>query len=269
MKTALPCLIVLAGLLCATAAQAAIQTRTVEYADGATKLEGYLAWDDSRPGYQPGVLIVHQWKGLGDYEQKRAQMLAGLGYIAFACDIYGQGVRPQSSADAGKEAGKYKNDPALFRRRLQAGLDALKAQQGVDQGRVAAIGYCFGGSGVLELARSGADIAGVVSFHGGLQTSQPAAKGAVKAKVLVLNGADDPGAPASVVAAFEEEMRSAGVDWELTNYGGAVHAFTDWSANTPGRAMYNESADRRSWEQMKDFLQEVFSPPVVQPANPG
>jgi dienelactone hydrolase len=256
------CAAVLAVLTIATAAQAKVQTKTVVYSDGATKLEGNVAWDDSVHGDRPGILIVHQWKGLSDYEKKRAAMVAQLGYVAFACDIYGQGVRPQTNDDAGKEAGKYRNDPALFRERLTAGLDELKQQPHVDVHRLAAIGYCFGGGGVLELARSGADLAGVVSFHGALGTSMPAQKGAVKCKVLACCGADDPTVPPSLVQSFEDEMRQAGADWELVSYGNTVHAFTDWSANTPGMAMYNAESDRRSWALMQDFLREIFPAPA-------
>jgi dienelactone hydrolase len=207
------------------------------------------------------VLVVHQWKGLSDYEKKRAEMLAHLGYNVFAADIYGKGIRPQTPQAAGAEAGKYKNDRALLRARVRAGLDVLMNQELTDPKRVAAIGYCFGGTTVLELARSGADIAGVVSFHGGLSSSTPGDAKSIKAKVLALHGADDPNVPPTEVAAFEDEMRQGGVDWQLIAYGGAVHAFTDWNAgsdNSKGVA-YNERADRRSWEAMKQFFAEIFN----------
>ncbi|MCU0772643.1 MAG: dienelactone hydrolase family protein [Verrucomicrobia bacterium] len=253
-------LTVVAGWLASLPVTAAIQTETVEYREGDAVLEGYLAWDDSITGKRPAVVIVHQWKGLTDYERKRAQMLARLGYVAFAADIYGKGIRAADADEAGKLAGKFKSDLPLLRSRVKAAVDHLKKHERVNPGRVAAIGYCFGGTTVLELARSGADVQGVVSFHGGLGTSLPARKGEVKSKVLVLHGADDPYSPAAEVSALQNELRQAGVDWQLVLYGGAVHSFTDWDAgadNSRGAA-YNERADKRSWEAMKQFLNELF-----------
>lgn len=239
---------------------ATLVTRAIEYQQGDTTLEGWLAYDDAVTGKRPGVLIIHQWKGLTDYEKKRAEMLAGLGYVAFAADIYGKGIRPQTPQEAGTQAGKYRNNRALLRQRAVAGLDVLRKQEQVDPKRIAAIGYCFGGTSVIELARSGADIAGVVSFHGGLDSPAPADGKNIKCRVLALHGADDPFESAADLAAFEAEMRSANVDWQLVKYGGAVHAFTDWNAgndNSKGAA-YNERADRRSWEEMKQFFAEIF-----------
>jgi dienelactone hydrolase len=240
--------------------QAEIKTETVEYKHGETVLEGVHVYDDSAQGKRPGVLIVHQWKGLGPYEKERGQMLAKLGYNVFAVDIYGQGVRPNNPKDAGALAGKYKADRVLLRERVKAGLDALKKDERTDEKKIAAIGYCFGGTTVLELARSGADIAGVVSFHGGLSTPNSSDAKNIKCKVLALHGADDPNVPPAEVAAFEKEMRDARVDWELIAYGNAVHSFTDWNAgndNSKGAA-YNEKADKRSWEAMKQFFAEIF-----------
>lgn len=253
-------LIALLAMLGTVAARAAIHTETVEYKDGDTTLEGFIAYDDALKGARPGVLVVHQWKGLTDYEKKRAEMLAQLGYVAFAVDIYGKGVRPKTTEEAGAQAGKFKKDRDLLRARVRAGLDALRKQPQVDPKRIAAIGYCFGGTTVLELARSGADIAGVVSFHGGLDSPKPEDGKNIKCKLLALHGADDPFVPAKDLAAFEDEMRNAGVDWQLIKYGGAVHSFTDWDAgalNLKGAA-YNEKADKRSWEHMKLFFNEVF-----------
>jgi dienelactone hydrolase len=247
-------------LVWALATGAELQTQTIEYKQGETSLEGFLAYDGSIQGKRPGVLVVHQWKGLSDYEKKRAEMLAKLGYNVFCVDIYGKGIRPKEANDAAAEAGKYKSNRQLLRARVNAGLDVLRTQELTDPKRIAAIGYCFGGTTVIELARSGADIAGVVSFHGALDSPSPADGKNVKCKVLALHGADDPFVPAKDVAAFEDEMRQAKVDWQLVAYGGAVHSFTDWNAggdNSKGAA-YNENADRRSWEAMKSFFAEIF-----------
>lgn len=246
---------------CGTAlALSAIQTKTVEYKQGDQTLEGVLVWDDAQSGKRPGVLVVHQWMGLTDYERKRAEMLAQLGYVAFAVDIYGRGVRPSNPKDAGAEAGKYKKNRPLLRERVLAGLAELRRAPGVDPTKVAAMGYCFGGTTVIELARSGADIAGVISFHGGLDSPTPADGANIKAKVLALHGADDPFVPAADLQAFMEEMRQNKVDWQLVQYGGAVHSFTDWKLkeSTMAGAQYNERADKRSWEALKQFLAELF-----------
>ena len=257
MRLLIPTLLTL-GI--ALTAQAQIHTETIEYNQGDAVLEGYLAYDSSIKGPRPGVLIVHQWKGLTDYEKKRAEMLARLGYTAFALDIYGQGIRPKSNQEAGAQAGKYKSNRDLLRARAQAGLAVLQKHELTDPKRVAAIGYCFGGTTVIELARSGADIAGVVSFHGGLDSPHPEDGKNIKCKVLALQGADDPFVPAKDLVAFEDEMRQAKVDWQLVKYGGAVHSYTEKEAgdNPKAGAAYNEKADRRSWESMKEFFAEIL-----------
>jgi len=257
MKALIPILLTLGGALTAAAQ---IHTELIEYKHGDAVLEGYLAYDTGIKGKRPGVLIVHQWKGLTDYEKKRAEMLAKLGYNVFALDIYGKGIRPQSSQEAGAQAGKYKGNRDLLRARAQAGLAVLQKHELTDPKRVAAIGYCFGGTTVIELARSGADVAGVVSFHGGLDSPHPEDGRNIKCKVLALHGADDPNVPPKDLAAFEDELRQAKVDWQLVKYGGAVHSFTDWNAgdNPQQGAAYNEKADRRSWEAMKQFFAEIF-----------
>ncbi len=267
MKKIIVLLAVLAGAL---AARAALHTQAVAYKQGDAMLEGWLAYDDSFAGKRPGVLVVHQWKGLGEYEKKRAAMLAQLGYVAFCADIYGQGIRPQTTAEAGAQAGKYKGDRQLLRARAKAGLDTLKKLEQVDTKQVSAIGYCFGGTTVIELARSGAELSGVVSFHGGLDSPTPADGKNIRCKVLACHGADDPFVPAKDLAAFEDEMRSAKVDWQLMKFGGAVHSFTDWSMDgkaLPG-AQYNEAADKRSWAAMQQFFGEIFqsSPGANMPA---
>jgi dienelactone hydrolase len=247
-------------LLGAASLPAAIQTKTIEYQQGDTTLEGALVYDDAVKGPRPGVLIVHQWLGLTDYEKHRAQMLAELGYVAFCADIYGKGVRPKDTKEAGVQAMKYKADRPLLRARVNAGLDVLKKSELVDTRRVAAIGYCFGGTTVLELARSGADLNGVVSFHGGLDSPTPADGKNIKCKVLVCHGADDPTEKPGDFAAFQQELREAHVDWQLNEYGGAVHSFTQPMAgndNAKGAA-YNERADKRSWRDMQGFFAEIF-----------
>jgi dienelactone hydrolase len=198
--------------------------------------------------------------GLTEYEQTRCKQLADLGYVAFALDIYGKGVRPSSQQQAGEFAGTYKQDRALYRRRLNLGLEQLRAQKGVASNKIAAIGYCFGGTGTLELARSGADISGVVSFHGGLDSPTPDDGKKIKAKILALHGADDPFVPAKDIDAFKAELTSAKVDWQMIYYSNAVHSFTQPMAgndNSRGAA-YNKKADERSWEAMRQFFDEIF-----------
>ena len=240
-------------------AQARVVAKEVPYKDGEASFVGYLAYDDAK-AQAPGVLIVPQWMGLTDYEKGRARQLAELGYVAFCADIYGQGQVAQSMQEAGTLAGKFKGDRALFRSRLSAALRALRGSPGVDKLRCAAIGYCFGGTGVLELARSGADVLGVVSFHGGLDSPSPADGKNIKARVLVLHGADDPFTPKNEIAAMEKELKDAGVDYQLVYYSGAVHAFTQPMAGSdPSRgAAYQERADKRSWSAMRAFFDEIF-----------
>ena len=242
------------------AAHAAVQTKVVQYKHGDAILEGYLAWDDSIQGRRPRVPVAHDWTGPGDYVEMRARKLAEMGYVAFALDMYGKGVRPKTPREAAAQAGIYKRDRQLMRARVRAGLEVLRASPLCNPRRVAAIGYCFGGSCVLELARSGADIAGVVSFHGGLDTPTPADARNIRCKVLVLHGGDDPHVPRKDVEAFEDAMRAGGVDWQLVVYGGAVHAFTNPDAgNDKSRgAAYDAQADRRSWEAMKVFFAEIL-----------
>ncbi len=249
--------VALAGVL---PSMAEIKTQTVTYKDGDTVLEGFVAYDDAIKGPHPGVLVVHDWTGLQDYAKTRARQLAELGYTAFAADIYGQGVRPTDPADCGKEAGKYKGDLPLYRRRLSLALDQLKAQPGVNTKDLGAIGYCFGGTGVLELARSGADVKGVVSFHGGLATSMPAQPGKVAAQLLVCHGADDPFVKPDEVTAFKAEMKKAGAKMQFIAYPGAVHSFTKPEAgNDPSKGQaYNEAADKASWKAMKEFFATEF-----------
>jgi dienelactone hydrolase len=246
-------------LLTSTHTLAAIRTRVVEYKQGNTVLEGYLAYDDAIKVKRPGVLVVHEWNGLQSYVKNRTEQLAKLGYVAFAADIYGKGIRPQNQKESGAQATLYRQNRPLLRERVKAGLAVLQKNPLTDTKRIAAIGYCFGGGTVLELARSGANIAGVVSFHGNLDTPNPNDAKNIKAKVLVLHGADDPFVPEEQLKAFETEMRQANVDWQLISYGGVVHAFTNpVYKNDPKGAAYNALADKRSWEAMKQFFAEIF-----------
>jgi len=251
--------LVLATLL-ATGCAVTTIGQSVQYKDGSTLLEGYLAYPADATGPQPLVLVVHEWWGLNDYAKGRALQLAELGYVAFAVDMYGKGVLATDAAAAGKLAGQFKSDRPAMRRRIAAALDAVRSNPRVDRERVAAIGYCFGGTVVLELARSGADVRGVVSFHGGLDTLSPTDGRNIKAKVLVCTGADDKAVPTSQIAAFEDEFRPTKVDYQIIIYGGAVHAFTNpASGSDPTRNVaYNSAADSRSWRAMRDFLDEIF-----------
>ncbi len=241
-------------------ASAALKAETIVYTQGQQEFEGYVVYPKQSKGKLPAVLLIHNWIGVSEETKSQAQRIAALGYLVFAADIYGKGVRPTAPEAAGAMAGKYKSDRKLFRERLQLGLERLKAIPQVDSKRLLAAGYCFGGTGAIELARSGADIRGVVSFHGGLDSPAPADGKAIKAKVLALHGADDPFVKAEDLKAFEEEMRQGGVDWQLIQYGGTVHSFTDKSAgqdNSKGAA-YNASADARSFAAFQTFAKEVL-----------
>ena len=257
MRTLAPLLLL---LLVVRSAQAKIVTQPVEYKQGDTTLEGYLAYDDSISGKRPGVLIAHQWTGLTDYEKMRARMLAELGYVAFAVDIYGKGIHPKPPRESGELVAKYKGDRALLRARMKAGLDELLKNPNVDPKRVGAIGYCFGGSAVLELARSSADIAGVVSFHGGLDNPNPDDAKNIRCAVLALSGGNDPNVPPAQVDAFLKEMQACPTQWDFVAYGHAVHSFTQKDAgDDPSKgAAYNAHADRESWEAMKNFFANAF-----------
>jgi dienelactone hydrolase len=245
----------------AAPAYAKVKSQLVEYKQGDAVLEGYLAYDDAAHGKRPGVLVVHAWMGLDDNARRRADMLAGLGYVAFAADIYGKGVRPTTRDEAGKLAGKYKADRQLLRARVAAGLAQLVASPMVDAARTAAIGYCFGGTTVLELARSGAAVTAVVTFHGGLDSPTPADGKNIKAKLLVLHGAADPFEQPADFAAFQKELADAHVDWQLVSYGGAVHCFTDATAGHDASTgcAYDPVADTRSWAAMRVFFDEQFA----------
>jgi dienelactone hydrolase len=236
-------------------------TQTLTYPDAGVTLKGFLAFDEKGIGKRPGVLVMPEAFGLGKNAKDRVRRLAELGYVALGGDPYGDGREFTNLQDAMKVAGALMADPAKFRARARAALDALAALPQVDARRLAAIGYCMGGTFALELARDGAPLRGVVSFHGGLATQRPAAEGTVKAKVLVLHGADDPLIPPAQVAGFVDEMTKARADWELVSYGNTVHSFTNPDADgtmMPG-IKFNAQSDARSWTAMRNFFEEIFA----------
>jgi dienelactone hydrolase len=250
------------GLITLTGTFVASAGEEVAYSANGTALKGYIARPASA-GKRPGVLVVHEWWGNNEYPRKRADMLAQLGYVALALDMFGDGKVATHPSDAGKFAGEVRRNMDVAEKRFRAAMSLLGSQPDVDARRTAAIGYCFGGGMVLEMARRGLDLAGVVSFHGGLATQSPAKTGGVKAKVLVLNGADDPLVKPEQIEAFKTEMKSAGVDYAFINYAGAVHAFTNPDATENGKKFnlplaYNAEADRKSWEEMQRFLGGVL-----------
>ena len=236
-----------------------LRVTSCQYADGDVALEGVLACP-GKPGRYPGVVVVHEWMGVGPYVAHRAKQLAQSGYVALAADVYGRANRPKNKEEAGQIAQSFRNDPQLIRRRMLAAVHTLQ-DHGACSGSVAAIGYCFGGTCVLELARSGAHLAGVVNLHGRLETLAPAAPGGVHTPIMVLLGADDPLIPQEHVQGFVQEMRWADCDWQLTLYGNTVHSFTNPEVGkdaTTGFA-YNAVADRRSWAAQMAFLDECFA----------
>ncbi|HYV38776.1 MAG TPA: dienelactone hydrolase family protein [Gemmataceae bacterium] len=242
------------------AQQPTLKTAAVDYALDGVTMEGYVAYDDAKKGAQPGVLIVHDWMGLGQFSKDKAGELAKLGYVAFAADIYGKGVRAKDAGEAAKLAGFFKDDRKLLRARVRAAFDKLAAMPQVDAKKIVVMGYCFGGTTALELARSGAPVAGTVSFHGGLGTPTPEDAKNIKGPVLVLHGDDDPFVPPAEVAAFKEEMKKGNVKMEFVGYKGAVHSFTNPAAgndNSKGAA-YNADADKQSWGAFQKFLKGVF-----------
>lgn len=245
--------------LLAVPAQAGVVSQPVQYTHEGTVLEGYLAYDDAAGGKRPGILVVHEWWGLNDYVRTRVVKLAQLGYVAFALDMYGKGIWTQDPTEAKKLSGHLRGTP-LMRQRALAGLDILKRNDRVDPAKIAAIGYCFGGTTVLELAYSGADVTGVVSFHGGLTAAKPEDYERIKARFLILHGADDGFIPAEAINGFQEGMRKSGADWQMVSFGGAVHSFTNPDADKVGinGIAYNEKADKRSWNYMKLFFEEIF-----------
>lgn len=237
----------------------ALREQLIEYRDGDAVLEGFLCHDDSRPEPLPAVLISHAWGGRDEFVERKARRLAWNGYAAFALDVYGKGKRGRSVEENQALMMPFMQDRALLARRMNAALATVKGLPQVDPRRVAAMGFCFGGLCVLDLARSGADVRGVVSFHGLLKPNSLPSPAKIPAKILMLHGYDDPMAPPDDVHAVAREFTQAGADWQLHAYGNTVHAFTNPAANDRAHGMvYNDSADRRSWHTLMEFLGEVL-----------
>jgi dienelactone hydrolase len=254
-KFALFCLAVAAIVgFTAINAQAQIVGESVVYEIEGQPFEGYFARNPGFGDDQPIVLLIHDWNGIGDYEQRRVEMLAERGYAAFAADLYGQGNRPSNVEESQAESGKLYSDRATMRQRLMAGLEEAQSMAGVDPDRVVAMGYCFGGAAVLEMARAGADIDGFVSFHGGLATPEGQDYSDVQAPILVLHGGNDPVAPMSEVATLADELNAAAVPYDMEIYGGVLHSFTVWGADG-GSSRYDAHADTQSWDALLSFLE--------------
>ena len=253
-------LILLILVLGATNVHARVLTKNISYQHDGVELEGYLAYDDSIKGKVPAVLIVHEWWGLNDYARMRAEQLAALGYVAFALDMYGKGKVTQHPKQAAEWMRQTNSNVRLWQKRALAGLQVLKNEPRTDTARIAAIGYCFGGATVQQLAYSGADVRGVVSFHGSLIPPQPDQVKQVKGKVLICHGSADPFIKAEAVQNYIAAMNASGLDWQMIMYGGAKHSFTNPDADMAGMGAlkYSKSADQRSWSHMKQFFDEIF-----------
>jgi dienelactone hydrolase len=242
---------------------ASIQGEEIVYQAGDTTLEGYIAWDASKRGPRPGVIVVHEWWGHNDYARQRARMLAEEGYTALALDMYGKGKRADHPEDAQKLVMEATANAEVAKARFMAAYDLLRKHETVDPEKIAAIGYCFGGGIVLQMARLGTDLDGVATFHGMLATDAPAQPGAIKAKLLVLHGADDPFIPKEQVQAFKNEMDAAEADYTFIEYPGVMHSFTNPAATELGKKfnlplVYNEDADQKSWAELQRFLRALF-----------
>ncbi len=238
-----------------------MSVRTIDYSDGTTAYRGELYWNPDIAGARPGVVVFPEAFGLNDHARERAQRLAALGYVALAADLHGGGAVIDDMAQLGPRMGALFSERANWRAMARSALDALAAQPEVDDGKLAAIGFCFGGATCLELARTGAPLAGIASFHGGLKEEIAGDAGRIRASVLVCHGAEDPLLTAETIAAVMDEFRRDGVDWQFTYYGNAVHSFTDPTADArgmPGLA-YDARTERRSWAALTDFLSEIFA----------
>jgi len=235
-------------------------SNTVAYLDGDVLLEAFFAFDDAFQGRRPAVLINHTWAGRDEFVAEKAKKLAALGYVGFAVDMYGKDIMGSSPEENEKLMRPFMNNRQMLQKRMQAALYAVKLMPWVDDSKIAAIGFCFGGLCALDLARTGVELKGVVSFHGLLGKPDNTQGNIIKAKILALHGHDDPLAPVDQVLAFEQEMTLAGADWQLHTFGNTLHAFTNPQANSPDFGMaYQADADRRSWLAMENFLTEVFA----------
>jgi dienelactone hydrolase len=251
------------GVAIVADAKPEVQGKTVEYNAQGVVMKGYRAYDENIKGKRPGVLIVHEWWGLNEYARKRARMLAELGYSALAVDMFGEGKQAMHPDDAGKFSSELMKNFDVAKARFMAAMDFLKQQPTADPARIAAIGYCFGGGVVLNLAREGIDLRGVASFHGSLKGVKPAQPGVVKAKILVLHGADDKFVTPEQIEAFKQEMKAAGADFRFISYPGALHSFTNPEATELGKKFnmpiaYHAQADKESWNETKGFLNTVL-----------
>jgi dienelactone hydrolase len=238
-----------------------MNTETLTYEADGLRMISHLYYDEGGAGPRPGVLVFPEAFGLGQHAKSRAERLAGLGYVALACDLHGEGCVLSDLKETMALIEPLRADPFRTRARASAALDALRGRAEVDASRIAAIGFCFGGTMALELARSGADVAGVVGFHSGLATTRPEDAKNIRGKILVCIGADDPSIPLEQRTAFEKEMREGGVDWQMALYGGVVHSFTNPAADSrgmPQMARYDAKADARSWAEMRAFFDEIF-----------
>lgn len=256
-------ILALLSALFAMPATAAVQSKAVTYTDEDTKLTGYLYWDDAKTGKRPGVLVIHEWWGLNDYAKKRARMLAELGYVAFAADMYGDNQVTDSPKQAGEWMQEITADVEGWRERAGLGLKQLIDSGMVDAERTAAIGYCFGGATVLHMSYASLPVKGVVSFHGALPAAPEEAKGNIKPRILVLHGQADSFIAPEVVTNFRNKLDAAGADWEMNTYGGARHGFTNPNAGARGmdNLKYDPTADARSWARMQSFFDEIIGKP--------
>jgi dienelactone hydrolase len=251
------------GIVSVATAEPKMARKTVEYSAQGVLMKGYLAYDDNIEGKRPAVLVVPEWWGLNDYARMRARMLAELGYTALAVDMYGGGKVVTTPDEAGKLSSETMRDFDVAKARSMAAMDFLEQQPTVDPNRIAAIGYCFGGGVVLNMARQGVDLRGVASFHGGLTAVKPAQPGSVKARILVLHGGADKFITLEQIDAFKQEMKSAGADFRFISYPGALHSFTNPEATELGKKFnlpiaYNADADIKSWGELKEFLKKIF-----------
>ena len=250
-------------LACAFVANAAPRAEKISWTDGGKTFDGYLVWDDASKAPRPGLVMVPNWYGVNDHAVAKAKTLAGKDYVILLADVYGRGLRPANPDEAGKASGAVYADPAALRARAKAALAALRGaakQAPIDTRRIGAIGFCFGGAVALDLARSGADLDGVATFHGNLSSKMPTKAGVIKSPLLVMNGGDDKFISAESIAEFETEMRGAKADWQFVNFGGAVHCFAepDENGSLPG-CKFHEPSYRRSVKMMHNFFAEQFA----------